>query len=102
MKNIFLALLLVIVGCATGSRFMMGKAHPAISPEDVKVYDSMPERSEKIALLHATANSLKINSCVEEIRRQAAAVGANGIVISGSDAGYFRGATVSATAIFVP
>ena len=100
MKLFFASIFAVAVfsGCATGSHVLTGTAHPAISPASVKVYSVAPMNSEAIAILNATANNLKINSCVEKLKKEAASIGANGIVITASEAHYFQGARVSGTA----
>jgi hypothetical protein len=94
--------LVFLFGCATASHVVTGKIHPEITPDSVKVYSEMPAGAEKIAIVNATANNLKINSCVEALKRDAAKLGANGLVITESEAHYFQGARVSGQAIFVP
>ena len=100
-KILILGLAALLSGCATGSHVLTGTARPAISPESVMVYSAAPANSETIAILNATANSLKIDSCVEQLKKDAASLGANGVVITASEAHYMQGARVSGTAIFV-
>jgi len=77
--------------------------HPAISPDTVKIYYEMPAGAEKIAILNAAdGDSVNLNRAVKAMKKDAAQLGANGIVIDKTEANYLIGTEISGTAIFVP
>jgi len=75
----------VLSGCATGSHIITGIARPAISSSDVKLYGVPPEKYEIVG----TVNSFyaigvgqgATDACVSELKKQAAKIGANGILL---------------------
>jgi len=108
-----------IAGCAEGTAVVTGQQRAAISPEQVQLYSEAPEAPyEVIALVNASSGNgwtdqQSVDFAVEELKNQAAAVGANGIILGqpGSQTGGFIMSgnvaipydeqTVSGSAIFV-
>jgi tetrahydromethanopterin S-methyltransferase subunit F len=129
MKNSLLALLLIVAGCATGSHIVTGNARPAISPDAVKVYSIAPANSEVVGIVSAgieASGQWATDKTVEELKKQAALIGANGLLLGGVSqaqnsqtsygtaigangavyptfaSGSSSSTSISATAIFVP
>lgn len=80
---------LIVTACAS-SHVLVGKARPAISPEAVKVYGSPPAKYEQVAFLEASSKGSfalgdqgKMNKVIVRLKEEAAALGANGILLSG-------------------
>jgi hypothetical protein len=75
----------VLSGCATGSHIITGTARPAISTSTVKLYGAPPERYEIVGTVNAYyGNGVgqgATDACVSELRKQAARIGANGILL---------------------
>jgi uncharacterized protein YbjQ (UPF0145 family) len=75
------------VGCATSSHIVTGKVRAAISPEQVRIYSSAPLGSEEIAILTVEStgwtNQGEKDIAVAKLKKEAASMGANGVVISG-------------------
>ena len=75
---------LAIAGCAEGTAVITGQQRPAISPTQVQLYVEPPETPyEVIALVNASSGNgwtdqQSIDYAVDELKNQAAAVGANG------------------------
>lgn len=91
MRSAVLAsLLLVLAGCASTHRVMLGPARPAIAPEQVQVYVQPPARFEEIARIE-TESAIgfgtpgQTDSAIATLRREAAALGANGVLLLGVD-----------------
>lgn len=102
MKTIFLIMLTgLLMGCAS-SRVLTGKAHPAISPENVRIYQEMPAGAEEVGLVSAQ-NAWNFNQehVVSGMKKQAAKMGANGIVISTAKTSAWTGVSGQGKAIFV-
>jgi hypothetical protein len=78
---------LVLASCATSSHVLVGPARPAILPNDVAVLLSAPGKFEQIAELEASSGAslqsseAKWDRAVEELKKEAASVGANAIVL---------------------
>lgn len=110
---------LTIAGCAEGTAIVTGQKRPALTPDQVQLYVAPPETPyEVIAFVNASSgNGLtaqqSIDYAVDELKKQAAAVGANGVILgqpgsqvggfvmSGNIAIPFDEKTVSGSAIFV-
>lgn len=102
MKILLSLLLVLVAGCAS-SHIITGKPRSAISPEAVKVYATMPAGAEEIAIVNgANPMALHTDSAVKMLKKQAAKLGANGIVIESAKVNGWTGSEVSAHAIFVP
>ena len=84
-------LLLTSAGCniTSGSRIVVGNARPAIAPESVKIYIRPPAKFEEIAILNATSRNAfasdqsLTDSALLQMRKDAAKLGANGVLLSG-------------------
>ena len=92
MKSIVLSVLIaVLAGCASGSALVTGQTRPAIEDfNSVTILTEMPEGAEQIAVLKASSDSGwtqqgSLDYAVEELKRQAAKVGANAVVLTGRD-----------------
>jgi len=81
----------VLVGCASGSALVTGQARPAIENfTTVVILTEMPDGAEQIAIVKASSNSgwnqqQKLDYAVEELKKEAAKVGANAVVFTGRD-----------------
>jgi hypothetical protein len=77
---------LLISACASGSALVTGTKRQAISPQEVQLYTSPPARYEVIALVKASSDAGltsqgSLDYAIQELKVQAAKVGANGILI---------------------
>ncbi len=83
---IFLAA--ALVGCASGSALVTGTVRPPIEDfTTVAILTEMPEGAEQIAIVKASSDSgwnqqQSLDYAVEELKKQAAKVGANAVVIT--------------------
>lgn len=91
LKTAACAAIVVLVAACASSHVLVGKARPPISPDQVKVYLHAPAKYEEIAILDASSkNSLaitsqgKMNKVIERLKTEAAALGANGILLKGT------------------
>jgi hypothetical protein len=92
-------------GCISSRVVLVGKARPAISPDQVQIYLQPPEtRYEQIANLAASSSgsfsmteARKMDVVIERLKKEAAKVGANGILLYGvgDQAGGSVGAGIS-------
>ena len=89
MKFVFLTVVATfIVGCASGSALVTGQTRPAIEDYNtVTILTEMPVGAEQIALVRASSNSgftqqQDLDYAVEELKKQAAKVGANAVVLT--------------------
>lgn len=95
MKKLLLAMLVVaLAGCAS-SHVLVGTARAPIKPDQVKVYLQPPAKYETIALLEANdmgANGFsqqsRTNKVMKRLKKEAADLGANGIVLQGIGSEY--------------
>ena len=95
MKHAFFLLLLamaaVLTGCASGSALVTGQTRSAIEDHTaVSILTEMPEGAEEIAIVKASSDSGltqqgSLDYAVDELKRQAAKVGANAVVLTGRD-----------------
>ena len=83
---------LALAACAT-SHVMIGKARPAISPEEVQVYTRPPTIPyEEIAKLQTSSGGSfsftaqgKTDAVIKRLKTEAAKLGANGVLLEGID-----------------
>ena len=82
-----LAVACLICGCAT-SPIIVGQVRPPINPEAVRVYRAPPGHFERIAIIDSPAGTSWIfpdrpsmDLGISRLREQAAALGANGILL---------------------
>ncbi|MDB6163676.1 MAG: hypothetical protein JWL98_1108 [Xanthomonadaceae bacterium] len=88
------AAVLILAGCASTSRVMLGPTYPAIAPEQVQIYYQPPARYREVALLETDSGAFtygeqnKTNAVLNKLRAEAARLGANGVLFQGSETGY--------------
>ncbi len=91
---LFLSLSLFITkSCYPVSHIIIGETQSPIDYTNVKVYNDYPENFEKIAIIEASSDlafkdlsidithQQKTNKALERLRKEAASLGANGLVI---------------------
>jgi len=91
--QISLAILVLFTGSScsvtSGSRIVVGNARPAIAPESVKIYLRPPAKYEEIAIVNASSKNAfasdqsLTDSTLFRMKKDAANLGANGILLSG-------------------
>lgn len=91
MRSALLTVLLAALAGCVSSHVMLGNARPATTPDQVKLYVRPPAKYEEIALLESSSkNSFaitqqgKTNKAVERLKEEAAALGANGVLLRGT------------------
>lgn len=82
------ATVLVAAGCASTSKVMLGQARAPIDPSQVQVYSTPPAGSMEIAQLESSSavgfgTQGQTDAALARLKRDAAALGANGIVLMG-------------------
>lgn len=80
--------LLVLAGCASTSKVMLAPARAPIDPALVRVYPDVPPGSVQIAQIQATSaagfgTQGQTDAAVARLKRLAAQLGANGVVLIG-------------------
>ena len=83
---ILAALAVNLGGCATGTALVTGVKRDAISFETVRIYHSYPDKYEVIGVVRAESemgwtDQESLDMAVEEVKKQAAKLGANGIIL---------------------
>ena len=92
--NAMAAMALLLAGCETTSRVMLGPTYPAITPEQVQIYYQPPARYREVALLETASGSFtygeqhKMDAVLAKLRIEAAKLGANGVLFQGTETGY--------------
>ena len=91
MKKIFLMIFAVLCSvllfsCASGSSLVTGTKRPATDPESVVIYTEAPANYEVIGIVKAKSDAGltdqgSLNFAVKELKKQAAKIGANGVII---------------------
>lgn len=79
---------LALAGCAGSSKVMVGQARPPIDPALVRIYNTAPAGSAEIAQIESTSaagfgSQGQTDAAVERLKREAARLGANGVVLMG-------------------
>ncbi len=87
-----LGMALLLAGCAGSSKVMLGQARPPIDPSLVQIYPTAPPGAVQIAQIESTSavgfgTQGQTDAAVERMKREAAALGANGIVLMGVGSG---------------
>ena len=82
-----LLILWTLAACVT-SHVIVGQARTPIGPDQVRIYLQPPARSEEIALLQTSSRGAfavtaqaRMDKVVERLKKEAASLGANGILI---------------------
>lgn len=90
-------LLLALAACAS-SHILTGTPRAPIDPAQVRIYYGPPPGAwEEIALLETSSGAFtygeqnKTDSVLDKLRREAASLGANGILFQGTEDGYGGG-----------
>ena len=85
--------LFVTIACYPVSHVIIGDTQTPINYADVKVYTDYPDNYEKIAIIEASSDlaykdfsielthQQKTNKALERLKKEAASLGANGVVI---------------------
>ena len=94
-----LCLLLVLLAACTSSHVLTGMPRPPIDPSQVRIYYGPPPGGyEEIARLEVRSGAFtygaqnKSNAVIRNLRREAARLGANGVLLQGTGEGPDRSA----------
>ena len=84
-----LALTVFLFSCSTGSYILTGQARAPIDPSQVTVYLEPPAEFETIGIVESSSgvefSSQKAQDrTIRELKEQAAKIGANGVLLSGT------------------
>jgi len=91
MKIIFVSLIaLTLAACATGSAIVVNEQRAPIDPGQVKLYLAPPANYEVIGVVKASSvmgmtDQQSQDYAVEELKNQAAKIGANGVLLGATD-----------------
>jgi hypothetical protein len=106
-KSMLVSLLaLSLAACATGSAIVTGAKRTPLDPSRVKLYTETPAHYEAIGIVSASSGAgfTKQGSedyAVQELKNQAAKLGANGVLLEATGQFGAAGQTVTGKAIFV-
>jgi len=95
----FAAFVLMLSGCASTSKVMIGHARPPIAPDQVRIYVQPPARYQEIALLETHSGGFtygeqhKMDEVLANLKKTAAALGANGVFLE-SQGNAYNGSSV--------
>jgi hypothetical protein len=83
-----LGVLLALAGCASTSKVMLGQARAPVDPASVHIYSTPPAGSVEIAQLESASavgfgTQGQTDAAVMRLKREAAALGANGVILMG-------------------
>jgi len=94
MSRIFPCLLALLLGACASSHVLTGTPRAPIHPDQVQIYHTAPAAPyEEIAQLTTNSGAFtygeqnKVNSVLNKLRREAAKLGANGVLFVGSNDG---------------
>jgi hypothetical protein len=84
-----LAVTLFVAACASGSAIVTGTKRAPVALEQIRLYLEPPSDFEVIGLVSASSDAgmseqASVDYAVKELKRQAAALGANGLLLSSS------------------
>ena len=89
MKHVYITLIAIFLlsSCASGSHILTGQKRDPVLPSQVKLYTSPPLQYEVIGIVKASSDSGwtqqgDMDFAVEELKNQAAQLGANGVILS--------------------
>ncbi|WP_038891701.1 hypothetical protein [Vibrio campbellii] len=79
--------LLLLNACASGSAIVTGVKRPALDFNQVRLYLEAPEQYETIGIVKASSDAgitqqASQDYAVEELKKQAAKIGANGVILT--------------------
>ncbi|WP_273994139.1 hypothetical protein [Vibrio parahaemolyticus] len=77
----------VLNACASGSAIVTGVKKPALDFNQVRLYLEVPEQYETIGIVKASSDAgitqqASQDYAVEELKKQAAKIGANGVILT--------------------
>ena len=80
---------LAIAACASGSAIVTGSTRAPVAPEQVKIYLEPPAAFDVIGLVNASSDAGwteqgSLDYAIEELKKQAAKLGANGVLLVSS------------------
>lgn len=95
IKKLLVVATAILISACASSHVLVGTARAPIAAEDVKIYLTPPAKYEEVALLEASSEGSvaitsrgKVNKVVERLKAEAAALGANGIILQGTRSEY--------------
>lgn len=81
----------LLTSCANTSHVITGKPRPAIDPAQVTLYSTPPAKYEEIAVIDASSqmsfafgDQNKMNAVIARLKKEAASLGANGVLLQGT------------------
>ncbi len=102
-------ILILLIGCASGSTIVTGTPRTPIDPNSVKLYVQEPVNYEVIGLVEASSDSgwtaqESQDYAIDELKNQAAKIGANGVLLNttGSKTSTMVGTTTGGIFYAVP
>ena len=90
MKPIQIIFMIILLSsCASGSYILTGQKRDPINPSLVKLYTAQPKQYEVIGIVNSSSDSGwtqqgDMDLAVSELKKQAAKLGANGILLTGT------------------
>lgn len=83
---------LLCAACASGTAIVTGNRRPPVAAESVQIFLNAPPEYQTIAIVSATSRTgftpqQSLDYALEELRRQAAALGANGVLLESAGQG---------------
>jgi hypothetical protein len=88
----------LLAACANTSHVITGTPRPPIDPAQVKVYSTAPPNYEEIAVINASSRSSfaltdqkKMDAVMQRMKKEAAALGANGVLLQSTGSQYAGG-----------
>jgi len=86
------SVLLVLAGCASSTKVMLGPTRPPVDPALVQVYSTPPSGAVEIAQVESTSavgfgTQGQTDAALRRLKEEAAKLGANGIVVMGVGTG---------------
>ena len=95
-----LTAVLLLSACAGSSRVMVGQARPPIDPAQVQIYTVVPAGAQEIAQIESSSaigfgTQGQTDAAVARLKADAAALGANGVVLMGVGSSGASGGGVS-------
>src|SRR5262245_49022452 len=102
-----LVLACMVIGCASGSVVLTGTKRSPIAPAEVKLFSTPPQKYEVIGIVKASSEmglteQGSMDFALKELKKQAAAIGANGILLRTVGIGGSETQSVAGDAIYVP
>ena len=84
----------LLAACANTSHVITGKPRAAIDPAQVALYTTPPVKYEEIAVIDASSqmsfafgDQKKMDSVIVRLKKEAASLGANGVLLQGTGSG---------------